>query len=104
LGRNIQMFEEIKKKYVRMALETNHYASTAKSAGVSRETLRQWIKKYETEVMDQMEADGDPSLSITTAPSEETYKKMYEKAIQLLGEKELEVALLRDTLKKSDHH
>lgn len=95
----IQIFEDLKKKYVRMALETNKYASTARSAGVSPKTLRNWIKKYETEIRDQMEQEG---ISLTAPePTEEEYKKKYEIAMKLLGEKELEVAVLKEALKKN---
>lgn len=95
----IEIFEELKKKYVRMALETNKYATTAKAAGVHRDTLRKWIKEYETDILDQMELEG---ASITPVePTEKEYKKKYEMAMKLLGEKELEVAVLKDVLKKS---
>ncbi|WP_226038592.1 helix-turn-helix domain-containing protein, partial [Aquibacillus saliphilus] len=89
-----------KKRYVRMALETNKYASTAQAAGVDRKTLRSWMNKYETEVRDQMEQEG---INLTPVePTEKEYKKKYELAMKLLGEKELEVAVLRDALKKND--
>lgn len=98
-GKDIQMFEDLKKKYVRMALETNKYATTAKAAGVNPKTLRSWINKYEDEVRDQMEQEG---INLTSPePSELDYQKKYEMAMKLLGEKELEVAVLRDALKKS---
>ncbi|MDQ0353090.1 transposase-like protein [Alkalibacillus filiformis] len=100
--RKIEIFEDLKKKYVRMALETNQYASTAKSAGVSSSTLRNWMRQYETEVLDQMESEG---VRLTQPePTEKEYKKKYEQAMKLLGEKELEVAVLKDALKKNDHH
>ncbi|MDV2583506.1 transposase [Alkalibacillus haloalkaliphilus] len=100
-NRKIEIFEDLKKKYVRMALETNQYASTAKSAGVSSSTLRNWMRQYETEVLDQMESEG---VRLTPPePTEKEYKKKYEQAMKLLGEKELEVAVLKDALKKNDH-
>lgn len=56
-----------------MALETNKYATTAKTAGVHPDTLRKWIKKYEAEIRDQMELEG---TSITPVePTEKEYKK-----------------------------
>ncbi|MEI3615044.1 helix-turn-helix domain-containing protein [Pseudogracilibacillus sp. SO30301A] len=96
----IEIFEDLKKKYVRMALETNKYATTAKAAGVHPDTLRKWMKEYETEVQDQMELEG---ANITPVePTEKEYKNKYELAMKLLGEKELEVAVLKDVLKKSN--
>lgn len=99
--KKIEVFEDVKKHYVRMALESNKMASTAKAAGVSRETLRKWIKEYETEVLDQMEAEGESV--VPSEPNDKEYKKKYELAMKLLGEKELEVAVLKDALKKNDH-
>lgn len=98
--KKVQLFEDLKKKYVRMALETNKYATTARAAGVDPKTLRNWIKKYETEVRDEMEQEG---ISLTTSdPIEMDYKRKYEIAMKLLGEKELEVAVLKDALKKNN--
>lgn len=100
MASKIEMFENLKKKYVRMALETNKYATTARAAGISTDTLRKWMKEYETDVRDEMEREG---ISLTTSePSSMDYKQKYEKAMKLLGEKELEVALLKDALKKND--
>lgn len=100
-GKEVQIFEDLKKKYVRMALETNKYATTARAAGVDPKTLRRWMQKYETEVRDQMEQEG--TTIIPPEPTEGEYKKKYERAMKLLGEKELEVAVLRDALKKNEH-
>ncbi|WP_226034999.1 helix-turn-helix domain-containing protein, partial [Aquibacillus saliphilus] len=52
MPREAEIIEDLKKRYVRMALETNKYASTAQAAGVDRKTLRSWMNKYETEVRD----------------------------------------------------
>lgn len=97
-GNEVKMFEDLKKHYVRMALETNKYATTAKAAGVAPSTLRRWMRKYETEVRDQMESED---ASVTPVElTENEYKQKYERAMKLLGEKELEVAVLKDALKK----
>lgn len=98
----IEIFEELKKKYVRMALETNKYATTAKAAGVHPSTLRRWMREYEMEIRDQMELEGINNTSTSSVElTRNEYKKKYELAMKLLGEKELEVAVLQDVLKKS---
>ena len=98
--KKIEMFEDLKKKYVRAALETNKVTSTARGAGVSVSTLRNWIKEYKEEVTDEMEEEG---FALANGfPTENDYKRKYEQAMKLLGEKELEVAVLRDALKKND--
>ncbi|WP_433744315.1 transposase [Falsibacillus pallidus] len=99
--KKFEALEEVKKKYVRMALENGNYSSIARSAGVDRSTLARWVKVYEDEVRDQME---DPASAIlSTEPSKEELKAKYEQAMKLLGEKELEVAMLRNLLKKTQY-
>lgn len=90
--------EELKKTYVRRALETQNIGATAKSVGVSRATIRDWIKKYGDEVTEEMDRDWRP---IEEGPiSRKELEKRYEQALKLLGEKELEVAVLRELFEK----
>lgn len=102
MGRKkIEALEEVKRNYVRMALESGNYSSIARHAGISRTTLRKWISEYEDEVRDQME---DPTSAIlSTDPTKEELKAKYEQAMKLLGEKELEVVMLRNLLKKTQY-
>ena len=102
MGRKkIEALEEVKRNYVRMALESGNYSSIARHAGISRTTLRKWISEYEDEVRDQME---DPTSAIlSTDPTKEELKAKYEQAMKLLGEKELEVVMLRNLLKKPQY-
>ncbi|WLD92448.1 hypothetical protein [Alkalihalobacillus sp. AL-G] len=97
--KKIEVLEEVKKQYVRMALETNKMSSTAKGAGISTETLRKWMRTYEDEVRDEMEVEGTEALTPQTSRKE--LEKKYDHAMKLLGEKELEVAMLRELLKKN---
>jgi transposase-like protein len=99
--KKIEALEEVKRNYVRMALESGNYSSIARHAGISRSTLTKWIKEYEDEVREQME---DPTSAIVSAePTKEELKAKYEQAMKLLGEKELEVAMLRNLLKKNQY-
>jgi transposase-like protein len=95
----IDVIEDVKKNYVRIALETGKITSTAKKAGICSDTLRKWIKEYEEEVRDEMEVEGVTILSEN--PSKEELLKKYEQAMKLLGEKELEVAILKEVIKKN---
>lgn len=103
MSKKIQLFEEVKKKYVRIALETNKITTTAKSAGVSRNTLRRWMEEYGDSVRDEMEQEVSSGEVIPIDKSAEYYKQQYERAMRLLGEKELEIAVLRDLVKKSSY-
>ncbi|WP_299095779.1 helix-turn-helix domain-containing protein [uncultured Metabacillus sp.] len=98
--RKIDVLEDVKKKYVRMALETGNLTSISRKAGISRDTLKKWINEYEDEVRDQMEDEGITCLS--DDPSKEELIQKYEQAMKLLGEKELEVAMLKNLLKKRE--
>lgn len=83
-----------------MVLETNNYSTVARAAGVDPRTLKSWVKEYEMEVRDQMEKEGMSLISLE--PTEMDYKRKYEMAMKLLGEKELEITILKDALKKTN--
>ncbi|PTL38414.1 hypothetical protein [Alkalicoccus saliphilus] len=90
--------EELKKKYVRRALESGNIGTTAKSAGICRTTMRAWINKYENQIVEEMDRE---ILPMEEGPlSRQELEKRYEQALKLLGEKELEVAVLRDLFEK----
>jgi transposase-like protein len=91
--KKIDVIEDVKKQYVRMALESGRMTSIANKAGISRTTLRKWMDEYEEEVRDSMEMEG-------VNPSKDELLVKYEQAMKLLGEKELEVAMLKNLLKK----
>jgi transposase-like protein len=99
-GRKIDVIEEVKKKYVRMALETGRQASIARKAGISSKTLRKWIREYEGEIREAMESEESPTLP--DQPSVQALQEQLDKALALLGQKELENAILKRLLKKND--
>ena len=99
--RKIDALEDVKKSYVRMAIESGNNTTVARNAGIDRNTLSKWIKEYGDEVREQMD---DPTTAILSAdPTKEELKVKYEQAMKLLGEKELEVAMLRNLLKKNHY-
>jgi transposase-like protein len=98
-NKKIDVIEDVKKKYVRMALETGNITSIARKAGIDRKTLGGWMKTYGDEVRDVMDKEGVTALS--NDPSKDELLEKYEQAMKLLGEKELEVAMLRKLLKKN---
>ena len=97
--KKIDVIENVKKKYVRMALETGNMTSIARKAGIDRKTLGGWMNTYGDEVRDEMDKEGVTALSDN--PSKDELQEKYEQAMKLLGEKELEVAMLRKLLKKN---
>jgi transposase-like protein len=99
--KKIDVIEDVKKKYVRMALESGKMTFIANKAGISRKTLKNWMDEYEEEVRDTMDQEGVTVLSDN--PSKDELLAKYEQAMKLLGEKELEVAMLKNLLKKSPY-
>jgi transposase-like protein len=97
-NKKVDVIEDVKRKYVRMVLETGNLTSIARKAGIDRTTLHKWMKTYEDEVRDEMEKEGVTALSDN--PSKNELMEKYEQAMKLLGEKELEVAMLKNLLKK----
>jgi transposase len=91
--------EQVKKQYVRMALESGNIAFISRKVGVATNTLKNWVKQYRDEVEAEMEREGVVPLSSASTP--EDIQKKYDNAMKLLGEKELEIAMLREMVKKN---
>jgi transposase-like protein len=69
------------------------------------ETIRSWVRQYRDEVEADMAKRKSPALwdEVKQAKAEtEDYRKKYAQAMKLLGEKELEIAILRDLVKKTN--
>jgi transposase len=97
--RRNSVMEGVKKQYVRMALEAGNMSFIARKLGMSTSTLSDWVNLYRDEVEREMANEGVFPMNQPPTPSDLQAK--YEKAMKLLGEKELEVALLREQLKKN---
>jgi transposase len=91
--------EDVKKQYVRMALESGNASFIARKVGVSPNTLADWMKRYRDEVEADMAREG--VLPLDSTSSKEDIHKKYDNAMKLLGEKELEIAMLREMVKKN---
>jgi transposase len=66
---------------------------------VNKSILANWVKQYRDEIEEQMKREGVSPLSRIS--SEDDIQKKYDHAMKLLGEKELEVTMLREMLKIS---
>ncbi|MFS0865692.1 transposase [Fredinandcohnia sp. 179-A 10B2 NHS] len=97
----IKVIEEVKKKYVRLAVESGKMTSIAHQAGISRETLRKWMNEYESDIREEMGSEEVTSAKLPDNPSISEMRNKYEQAMLMVGEKELEIAMLRNLLKKS---
>lgn len=73
-------------------------AVVARKYGVTPGTMNQWVRDYR-------EQHGEQDHAYPQEQAEELKRlleveKRYEKAVKILGEKELEIEILRDLLKK----
>lgn len=92
---------QAKKEYVAEVLAGYRTEVVARRYGMSPNTLREWVRQYQDEVGDLMvkKRDEAEKLKQDAAKLQEVEKK-YEEAVKLLGEKELEISILRDLVKK----
>jgi transposase len=97
--RNSGPIEDVKKQYVRMALESGNTSFLARKLGISPKTFGNWVRKYRDEVEEEMTKEGIQPLNDSSKAND--LQSKYDQAMKLLGEKELEVAMLRELFKKN---
>ncbi|MED4400054.1 transposase [Metabacillus fastidiosus] len=89
--------EEFKKQLVQEAMETGNKALVARRHQLSPNLIHKWMKAFQE----------DNDFSIEEAVSSSEVKQLEEendRLKKLLGEKDLEIAILRDVLKKKNPH
>lgn len=96
-------FDELRIQVVEEALERGNIALTARNHGISPYSLYNWIKQYRDEVEPTMSKKKDLD-KLNNPQTTEEWKEKYEQAAKLIGEKELEIAVLRDLVKKKHPH
>ncbi|WP_127534785.1 helix-turn-helix domain-containing protein [Paenibacillus kobensis] len=97
-------FDELRIQVVEEALDRGNIALTARKHGLSPYSLYKWVKIYRDEVEITM-GKKKKMENLNAAPETTSdWKDKYEHATKLLGEKELEIALLRDLVKKKYPH
>jgi transposase-like protein len=93
-----RLYEEQRDKAALEALSGIKAAVVARKYGVSPNTVNQWIRDYR-------EKKGEQDYPYPQDQAEEMQRLLkveqkYEKAVKLLGEKDLEIEILRELLKK----
>lgn len=93
---------EAKKEYVAEVLAGGYRIEVvARRYGMSPKTLQEWVRHYQDEVDDLMAKKQKEAQQIKQdAEQLPELQKKYEEAIKLIGEKELEISLLRELVKK----
>lgn len=96
-------FDELRIQVVEEALDRGNVALTARKHGISPYSLYKWIKQYRDEV--EVTVGKKKDLNNLSHPqTAQEWEQKYEQAAKLLGEKELEIAILRDLVKKKYPH
>lgn len=89
---------EFKESIVKAAVETGNASLVARQHGITRELVYRWIKKNKETTKTSkvnIKSSIDNSSIKTLETENETLKK-------ILGEKDLEIAILKDLLKKTN--
>jgi len=95
---------ETKLRVVKEALETGNGAIVARRYDLSASMVNRWIREYRKYGEAAFKGSGNgKAVSVT----DKDYRKLgeeNERLKKILGEKDLEVAILRDLLKKQNPH
>jgi transposase-like protein len=93
-------YEEIKLQIVKEALSGVKVGVLARRYEMHPETIRTWIRMYRDEIQDiDIPATDDHLVEMKRLQEVED---KYQSAVKLLGEKELEIEILRELLKKQN--
>lgn len=93
-------YEEIRLEIVKEALSGVKVGVLARRYELHPETIRTWIRLYRDEIQDiDIPATGEHLVEMKRLQEVED---RYQNAVKLLGEKELEIEILRELLKKQN--
>lgn len=90
---------ELKKEYVGLVVSGYRTEHVARQYGMSPSALREWVRQYWDEVQAEMVKKKEQAEQL--AKNTMDLQKKYDQAVKLLGEKDLEIAILKDLLKKT---
>lgn len=90
--------KQFKLQVIKEALETGNKAAVARRYEIAANMLHRWTKEYETGKL------GEESLDSVTALESKELAQENDQLKRLLGEQALEIAILRDLIKKKNPH
>lgn len=92
---------QAKKEFVAEVLLGYKTEVIARKHGMSPKTLSTWVRQYQDEVDDLMAKKRDEAEKMKQdAAKLEQLQQKYDQAVKQLGEKELELSILRELVKK----
>lgn len=90
--------KEFKLQVIKEAMETGNTSAVARRYELAANMLHRWCKEYEAGKF------GTDSLDAVTALESKELAQENDQLKRLLGEKDLEIAILRDLIKKKNPH
>jgi transposase-like protein len=102
MERRFRCSVKIKKQLVEQVVAGYRTEYVARTQGISPNTLGKWVRQYWDEVeLNMVKSKQEAELKEVKELSVDMESK-YKQAVKLLGEKELEIAILRDLVKKTN--
>lgn len=100
MKRSNKLYEGARVEVVRQALSGIKTAVLARQYNLSQSTISQWVRTYR----DQVDTNDLPPADHQIAELKrlQEMEEKYEKAVKVIGEKELEIEILRELVKKSN--
>ncbi|WP_409343054.1 transposase [Paenibacillus sp. MBLB4367] len=94
------IYDEMRIKVAQEALGGTRVAYLARKYSVTPKTIHNWVKFYKERYGDEAVLSVEERISDSKRVQE--LENKYEKAVKLLGEKDLEIEILRDLVKKTN--
>ncbi|OBZ13791.1 transposase [Bacillus sp. FJAT-26390] len=85
--------EAYKMKVVEEALQGGNFSHTARKHDLNPESVRVWVREYRDSLAVEKKEVAEGPIP------EEDYELKYNRAMKILGEKEVELEILRELLK-----
>lgn len=99
MKRRFHCTEEMKREFVALVLSGYRTEYVARQNGMSPSTLQVWVRQYGDEVQAEMAAKKKQEEQLEKDSKD--LQKRYDQAIKIIGEKDLEIAILKDLVKKT---
>jgi transposase-like protein len=97
--RRFHCTEEMKREFVALVLSGYRTEYVARQNGMSPSTLQVWVRQYGDEVQAEMTVKKKQAELLEKDTQD--LQKRYDQAMRMLGEKDLEIAILKDLVKKT---
>jgi transposase len=97
---------DFKMQVIKEALETGNCAAVARRHDLHSSVVSRWVRNYKTQGVFDVGSSGKKGSKTPVIYDPKQYAQLElenEKLKKLLGEKDLEIEILRDLLKKGTH-